>query len=329
MPPTDPGTLRAALTWAARAPSVHNSQPWRWRVGEDAVELHADLSRWLQHADADGRDMLLSCGAALHHLVVALSALGRRATVTRLPDPARPEVLASVRVPATERGAPGDAIDTAAAISTRRTDRRRYGDWPVLERQLDELRARAAACGAALRTVGDGAPRRALADAFRTAALAHAAEDGYDLELALWSGHTAAEDGVPAANVPPPPAPGAGIPGRRFAGADLPPADPGPDGATLLVLGTSSDDRLARLRAGEALSAVLLHATTLGMATCPLTEPLEVADTATAVRDLVLDGTLSPQAVLRIGWPVATDPPPATPRRPLLDQVDGLDHLRP
>jgi hypothetical protein len=86
---------------------------------------------------------------------------------------------------------------------------------------------------------------------------------------------------------------------------------------------TTSDDPLSQLRAGEALSAVLLHATDLGLATCPLSQPLEIPATRRAIRDEILDGTLCPQLVLRIGW--ACGPPlPATPRRSQLDVVDQL-----
>ena len=68
----DRRTVRGALALAAAAPSVRNSQPWRWEVGRDAVHLHADLARWLPAADPMGRDLVMSCGAALHHARVAL-----------------------------------------------------------------------------------------------------------------------------------------------------------------------------------------------------------------------------------------------------------------
>jgi prepilin-type processing-associated H-X9-DG protein len=71
----DPETMRAVLTMATQAPSMHNTQPWRWRVGPDSLSLFADPSRHLRHADPDGRGMLVSCGAALHHCTVALAAM--------------------------------------------------------------------------------------------------------------------------------------------------------------------------------------------------------------------------------------------------------------
>ena len=87
----------------------------------------------------------------------------------------------------------------------------------------------------------------------------------------------------------------------------------------LAVLGTASDDTLSQLRAGEALSSVLLTATTLGLASCPLSQPLEIGSTRLMLRDIVLEGTLSPQLVLRLGWPPVKRSLPATPRRSSAD----------
>lgn len=92
----DRETLRGAIALATRAPSVHNTQPWRWVVGEESVHLYADWSRQLPATDPDGRDLLISCGAALHHLRVALAALGWATVVHRIPNPAEPSHLAAI-----------------------------------------------------------------------------------------------------------------------------------------------------------------------------------------------------------------------------------------
>ena len=117
----DRETIHTALSLAARAPSIHNSQPWRWRVGARSLHLYADPERHLHNTDPDSRDLLLSCGVSLHHAVVALAALGWQAKVHRLPNPEEPDHLASIEVyphPATELD-----VTLAAAIPRRRTDR--------------------------------------------------------------------------------------------------------------------------------------------------------------------------------------------------------------
>src|ERR1044072_245708 len=98
----DRTTLISALDLANRAPSVHNTQPWRWALGTTTVHLMAAPDRRLPIADADGRDLLLSCGAALHHLRVALAALGWRTEVHRMPNPSDPTHLAAVETHAHE-----------------------------------------------------------------------------------------------------------------------------------------------------------------------------------------------------------------------------------
>ena len=95
----------------------------------------------------------------------------------------------------------------------------------------------------------------------------------------------------------------------------------------VLALGTRADDRLAQLRAGEATSTVLLTATSVGLACCPVTEPLEIPETRAAVRSEIFGSTNYPQMLLRVGWaPVNADPLPSTPRRELADFVEWMSH---
>jgi nitroreductase len=100
-------------------------------------------------------------------------------------------------------------------------------------------------------------------------------------------------------------------------------AAPADDGSPILALGTETDDRLARLRAGEATSIVLLTATAMGLACCPISEPLEIAETRDAVRAEVFGASGYPQMLLRVGWaPINADPLPPTPRRELSHVVE-------
>jgi hypothetical protein len=89
------------IATAARAPSVHNTQPWRFRAGTYAIELYADQRRKLR-VDPVGREMLISCGAALFGLRLAVRSLGYRPVVELLPDRARLRLLARVRLGAAE-----------------------------------------------------------------------------------------------------------------------------------------------------------------------------------------------------------------------------------
>ncbi|OBH30217.1 NAD(P)H nitroreductase [Mycobacterium sp. E342] len=320
----DAGTVRTVLSLASRAPSVHNTQPWRWRVDAASLHLYSDASRQLPNTDPDGRDLMLSCGAALHHCVVALAAVGWLSKVTRLPNPADPSHLAAIELSPHR----ADTVDIAlaAAIPRRRTDRRYYSSWPVPVGDVALMAARAARSGVTLCQVEDlDNLRNIVAQSVRD----HLSQD-YLAELTTWSGRYASVAGVPARNTPVPD-PAAKIPGRFFAGAVLPmPPDSSSaeDNAVVLALGTRNDDRLAQLRAGEATSVVLLTATSLGLASCPVTEPLETPETRAAVQSDIFGDSSYPQMLLRVGWaPINADPLPATPRRELSDFVEwAVDH---
>lgn len=318
----DPETVRAVLTVATQAPSVHNSQPWRWRVGSESLHLYADPSRHLPRTDPDCREMLVSCGAALHHCTVALAALGWHATVQRFPDPADPYHLAALTV---EPQRPDDLdVMLAAAVARRRTDRRPFGSWPVPWGDIALMGARAARAGVMLRQIDLIPQFRAIV---AESVSQHSTDPDYLCELRAWSGRRGSVTGVPARNTPHP-QPGAQIPARVFAATALEqpaPGAAGQDNGVVLALGTVSDDCMARLRAGEASSLVLLSATAMGLATCPVTEPLEIPQTREAVRADVFGTSGFPQMLLRVGWAtVNADPLPATPRRPLAEVADWL-----
>jgi nitroreductase len=319
--------LHEAVEDALRAPSVHNTQPWRWRLRPDTVELYADPDRHLATTDPDHRDLVLSCGAALHHLQVALAARGRAVRVQRLPDPEDSTLLATVTVlPPGEGTVDPVASDLYPAIAARHTDRRRMSHRPVRGDDLGTLRGQAARAGAVLVPVSEPDVRDRLLSVLTRAATVQRGEPGYAAELRLWTERLpGSHDGVPAANVPGAPVGAAGAsPLRRFGRATLaqPATDPGrspdDDASALLVLATPGDDVLDRLRAGEATSAVLLAATRLGLATTPLSQAIEVDATRRRIQTGVLHIPEHPQLVIRIGRPAAGAAEiPSTPRREL------------
>jgi nitroreductase len=321
---SQPAGLAEAVERALRAPSVHNTQPWLWRIGSGTVELHADWTRHLPATDPDRRDVLLSCGAALHHMQVALAARGTAAQVNRLPDPENSAHLATVAV----RPGTADARDAALspAIERRRTERRRMSHRVVPSNHIKHVTEQASRAGAVLLLVTGPALRQRLTTALAHAARTQAEAPGYLAELQLWTRrHAAGRDGIPAGNLPPPPVglmePSGLRPfpaGRLSQPSQLPGQGPADDAAELLVLATHSDGPLDRLRAGEALSAVLLAATRLGLATTPLSQALEVDAIRKELRRQVPHIPEYPQLIIRIGWPAtaAAELPP-TPRRGL------------
>ncbi|MEU0504292.1 NAD(P)H nitroreductase [Nocardia sp. NPDC005998] len=315
-------TIEAALALAVRAPSVHNTQPWRFRIGDRGLHLYLDPARALPSTDPDQRDLVLSCGAALHHLRIALAGLGWSAVVQRLPDAVNPNHLASIELVPHRPTMTDTAL--SAAITRRQTDRRHYSSRPIPPGYLGLLAERAGVHGGIVRQAAYGS-RDQLVEAMRAAARQHSGDPNYQFELAAWSGRHDAVHGVPALNALPPLA-AQRVPARAFAQHRLVDPKREPDYAELLVLGTTADDRLARLCAGEAVSAMLLTATNIGLATCLVTEPLEIPELRKKIRVGVLDNTTHAQAVIRIGWlPTGLAALPPAPRRAVEDVLDPFD----
>jgi nitroreductase len=315
-------TLAQAAVAALAAPSIFNSQPWRWRVSSDVAELRADRARQLHSLDPDGRMLTVSCGLALHHALTALRARGTDAVVERLPDPDDPDLLARVR--ATGHGHPDPAaVRLSAAMAVRRTDRRPFADVVVSSEQLDAVRAAAESAGAHLYLV----PREetvVITTATAQAAATEASDSSYRSDLETWTHRDeASHDGLdpqrePATNAPRP------VVLRDFSGAG-PTVD---DHSNLVdrfarygVLFTNADDRRSWLTAGEALSAVLLTAVDLGLAASPMSDVVEVPATRWRLRR-ALSGTGHPIVALRLGVAADRQPAPPTPRRPATEIIE-------
>jgi nitroreductase len=306
--------LEAAARAALHAPSVFNTQPWRWRITGETLALYADRDRALQATDPDGRLLLLSCGTALHHARVALAAAGWATHVDRLPDGDDTDLLARISVTGAE---PADsrAHRLAAAITTRRTDRRAFGERMVPDELLGELRRIVEAEGAYLHVVRrDQMPM--LATSTARAADAESDDPAYRAELMRWTNRPQGSgDGVPAATAVRP-APRR-VPVRDYAPGGTAGLDAGEGfdlGAAYVVLFGLTDRPAELLRGGEALSALLLSATAEGLATAPLSDTVEVEWPRKLLRDLLAD-VGEPYLIVRLGYHDAATPPPAAPRR--------------
>jgi nitroreductase len=306
--------LEAAARAALHAPSVFNTQPWRWRLAGATLELHADRSRALTATDPEGRLLLLSCGTALHHARVTLRAVGWDVLVERLPGDPAAGPLARITVTGTAEPDP-EAERTAAAITVRRTDRRAFSDRTVPAELLARLRQTVEAEGAYLHVVRrDQMPM--LATSTARAAQAEIADPAYRAELEHWTNRPAGSgDGVPpetAVQHSP-----RRVPVRDYApGADagLPPGEGFDLGAAYVVLFGRSDQPEDLLRGGEALSALLLAATAEGLGTAPMSDTIEVEWPRHLLKDL-LSGIGEPYLTVRLGYPDTTSPLPPAPRR--------------
>lgn len=318
--------LARAAVAALGAPSILNTQPWRWRIGGATAELRADRARQVASIDPDGRLLVMSCGVALHHARTALSAAGYAVAVEYLPDPADPDLLATVRVHGMVGSAP-DAVRMYRAMAVRHSDRRPFDGKPVEEAMLDHLRTVATAAGAHLHVLRPE-DLTALTVASGRAATVELNDPNYHEDLKTWvGGRRGAGDGVPTPTAAP--AAARPVPMRDFTAS-------GPETTSIfdhLALGdtharyavifTESDEQRDWLVAGETLSAVLLAATADGLASSMISDLVEVDSSRQTVRAQL--GNLGhPMVVVRVGHPSESGTPAAAPRRTAHDVIDNL-----
>ncbi|MEU8180969.1 nitroreductase [Micromonospora sp. NPDC049047] len=312
--------LAEAAATAGHAPSVHNTQPWRWRVLPDALELRSVADRQLAASDPEGRLLAISCGTALHHARVALAAQGWRAVVERLPDPGDSELLA--RLTDLSHGtADPDAMRLVQCMQVRHTDRRPVSDEPVPTDAIEQITHAVTAEGCRIQVLDRDQVLELAATAGR-ADTVEAEDPEMRAELAYWTGRASGGTGLPAEVLPGQPAQTT-VPGRDFGRPGSLPIGPGHDQAAVYaMLHGDEDETDSWLRAGEALSAGWLTATRLGVSVVPLSAAVEVPGTRQTLRQL-LAGIGFPYLVLRLG---IADPaqagPPHTPRLTTAQVVD-------
>jgi nitroreductase len=322
----DPALLCDAVELACRAPSLHNSQPWRWVANGSTLHLYADLSRVMTAADPQGREIYLSCGAALDHLAVAMAAAGWDADVHRFPDPHDPLHVAAIEFRPAQQPVTDECRSRADAISVRRTDRRAF-DTPDNRVSLEVLLRQTVIphhvmCDVVL---DDARPR--LAEASRLTEMIRQNDPSYEAELAWWASSLVPNAGLSYSALP-----SAGQSGHVDVARHFPAApqrsvddDRAFDRSMILVLSTSDEDaRLEVLRCGEALSAVLLECTMAGMATCTLSHMTELAQSRELIRGLTGQRGL-PQLLIRVGQAPPEGDIVTTPRRPLNEVLEFRD----
>lgn len=311
----DQALLAECVHAATLAPSVYNSQPWRFRTRRGRIDVLADPVRALPAIDPDGREMHLSLGAAVHNIEVLLTAHGIRPHVSLLPRLAQDDLVARVSGAGTLTPTLRD-VAMVSAVMRRRTARVPYADRPLHRSLVDALTQAARVEGVTL-TMLDDTEASSLLALVRTADAVLRDDPGYRCELARWTGWAGRRDGV-APDAFGPPSLDAALPLRDF-GAYQPWLRREPERfesrPTIAVLSTTGDGREDWLRAGMALERVLLEATIAGVSASFFTQPLEVAH----LRRLHDEGRIraSTQMIFRLGY--ARRPGASSPRRPVAE----------
>jgi len=320
----------AAAVWA---PSVHNTQPWWFSVAGQEMSLYADAGRQLGVADPRGREMMISCGAALFTARLALRSLGYIPETSVLPDPGRPLLVARV---SWQRQAAAAEFEQRlfSQVPLRRTHRGGFDPLPLLADLVAVLQAGAERDGPTLRIIDGEASRAVLAAAVETAERALHLDSVYIRELASWAPPPGSSrgDGVPSTAYPA--RPERTLPhfasrdfahGRRWGVSRFRPSAAPRSAGVACLLTTAGDRPVDWVNAGQALQRALLTSASCGVAAALHSQPLERARLREFIRAQLADGSY-PQLVLRLGTSVQTA---VSVRRPPASVLfaSGSEHL--
>lgn len=297
--------LRRAAIAATRAPSVHNTQPWRFTWNGTSYELHADTARGLTASDPDGRELVISCGAALFNLRLALRKVGYDARVDVLPEPANPRLLARI-TPSEAAPASGEERRAFAAMTRRHTHRGAFDDQPLSPQVAVAMQRAAELEGAELVFVADPGQRRHVLTLARAAERALTGDVDVQAEIGDWTPPPGSprRDGVPTTAYASEPvhqaddlAPRDYDQGRGYGIGEAVENAPGVVG----VLVTDTDLQAAWLAAGQALERLLVTASERGAYAALHSQLTEVSHLRGELRhELCIPGY--PQMLLRFGY---------------------------
>ncbi len=307
--------LRFLLNYAVLAPSRHNSQPWRFRVELNTVELYADRSRRLSAVDSEDRELIISCGAALENLLIAMRYFGYAPGLEIQPYPHDPDLLARVRF---NKGAEatGEERKLFHAMQKRRTNRHLFEEREVPASLIFALEGIAIQQGTSFQVVPQEM-RPAVTNLIVTADRQLWSDSHYRQELAAWTrpGYGNRRDGVPEDAL-----------GKEDLASSLSPPlirtlilhdetakrqHGAPGSPVLAVISTFADSWFDWLAAGQTLEKMLLLARSEEVWASFFNQAIEVPALRTQLRD-ILEQKNFPQIMLRMGYGPEISP---TPRR--------------
>jgi nitroreductase len=303
--------LQFLLRYAILAPSSHNTQPWKFSVGEDEIQVLVDRTRRLKVADPDQRELYISVGCALENLLIAAEHFGYGHQVAYLPEPANEELAATVKF--MPHGEPSPFREPALfeAISSRHTNRKIYEERPIPQSDLQHLQNRCVEEGIWLHMTDDLEIKRKADELIIRGDAVQFSDPAFREELGYWIGQgllgtpwlmsKMAQLTVTYMNM---------SKGQAKKDSEVLMSAP-----VLAALSSEVNNRESQVKVGQVFERVCLAATILGIRVHPMSQILEIPELKTEVGKLIPKSDVFPLHTFRLGY--AEQEKGHTPRRPL------------
>jgi hypothetical protein len=299
------------LKYAILAPSSHNTQPWKFSVGEDEIRIFSDQTRWLKVADPDKRELYISIGCALENLLIAAEHFEYGHQVTYFPKFDQEELVAIVRFrPQNQQIQLRDSA-LFDVIPTRHTNRKVYEDRSISKTDLQRLQNCCVEDGIWLHMTDDMDIKRKVDELIIRGDAIQFSDPAYREELGYWIGQGVfgtpwllsklGELAVTYMNM-----------GKGQAKKDSEVLMSAP---ILAALSSRMNDRKSQVKIGQIFERLCLMATLLKIRVHPMNQILEIPELKTVVSKLIPKPDVFPQHTFRLGY--AKPEKEYTPRRPI------------
>jgi hypothetical protein len=289
---------RFLARYAVLAPSSHNTQPWKFRISENTMDVFMDESRWLKVADDDQRELHISIGCAIENLLIAAEHFGLAHQVAYLPDPSNPMHAAKVEFTANKVASSVRPDSLFSMIVVRHTHHGEYESRPIPAEVLASLQSLCNESGIALYLTSDEQIKRKVDALVVQADALEFADPEFRRELGYWIGQGVfgtswlmsklGKLAVTYVNM-----------GSSTAKKDSTVLMSSP---VLGLISTAKNDRISQVKAGQVYQRLSLLAASHGIWCQPMSQIIQVEDVKAEVVSLQPDSRLFPQHPFRIGY---------------------------
>lgn len=290
--------LRFLLRYAILAPSTRNTQPWKFHVTDQGVDIYTDRDHWLKVADTDQRELSISIGCAFENLRIAMRHFGLGYQVVYHPGPGRPDLAVQVRLTPSPVTVPYLDEPLFYAIIDHQSNHFGFRPAPINEATRQRLQSYCVENGLSLYLTDDPAIKQEIderseeGDAMQFADPAFMREFQHDLE----SGAV----GIPwvIAKL------------HRLAVAYLNPSNPFAqsdaqhltNAPLLCLVASEADTPTARIQAGQVFERLWLAASSMQISMQPMTQALQLPQLLQELARITGLGNRFPQEFFRLGY---------------------------